>query len=195
MSSGTSGASPNPNLLAVASGFHKPKQFASSRNCSNLASGSATLSPALNYNIHLQLRALAADNTSNNNTLVPALAIKIGRLGRFNGALHCIRCFAHILNLVMKAFLHVFLRVKKSVHAQGTADEWNILEKEVAKYDAADSDREAGDSDVDEMDSEEDENDEDEEGDAPVDTDIDAARNAADNELLDEFEDGEKCTG
>jgi hypothetical protein len=69
------------------------------------------------------------------------------------------------------------------------------LEKEVAKYDAADSDSEAGDSDIDEIDSEEDENDGDKEGDAPVDTDIDAARNAADDELIDEFEDGEKCTG
>lgn len=69
------------------------------------------------------------------------------------------------------------------------------MEKEVAKYDAADSDSEAGDSDVDEMDSEEDENDGDKEGDARVDTDIDAARNAADDELIDEFEDGEKCTG
>ncbi|KAJ7785631.1 hypothetical protein B0H16DRAFT_1753367 [Mycena metata] len=143
----------------------------------------------------LQLLALVADNASNNNTLVTALAIKIGRFGRFNGALHRIRYFAHILNLVMKAFLRVFLRVKKSVRAQGTADEWNVLEKEAAKYDAADSDSEAGDSDVDEMDSEEDENDGDKEGDTPVDTDIDAARNAADDELIDELEDGDKCTG
>ncbi|KAJ7248410.1 hypothetical protein C8J57DRAFT_1080206, partial [Mycena rebaudengoi] len=54
-----------------------------------------------------QLLGLAADNTSNNNTLVTALAIKIRRLGRFNGALHRIRFFAHILNLAMKVFLSV----------------------------------------------------------------------------------------
>jgi hypothetical protein len=29
--------------------------------------------------------------------------------------------------------------MKKSLHEQGTVDEWNILEKEVAKYDTADS--------------------------------------------------------
>ncbi|KAJ7323016.1 hypothetical protein DFH08DRAFT_818134 [Mycena albidolilacea] len=37
------------------------------------------------------------------------------------------------------AFLCVFLRVKKSIRVQGTADEWEILEKEVEKYDAADT--------------------------------------------------------
>ncbi|KAJ7193181.1 hypothetical protein GGX14DRAFT_372983, partial [Mycena pura] len=52
-----------------------------------------------------QLLVLAADNASNNNTPVDSLALRIGQLGRFRGKLHRIRCFAHILNLVMKVVI------------------------------------------------------------------------------------------
>ncbi|KAJ7899461.1 hypothetical protein B0H14DRAFT_2221075, partial [Mycena olivaceomarginata] len=52
-----------------------------------------------------ELLGLAADNASNNNTLVESLATRIGLSGRFRGKLHRIRCFAHILNLVMRVFI------------------------------------------------------------------------------------------
>ncbi|KAJ7260085.1 ribonuclease H-like domain-containing protein [Mycena rebaudengoi] len=149
------------------------------------------------YGIHLRLLALAADNASNNNTLVDALALKIGASGRFRGKLHRIRCFAHILNLVMKAFLRVFLRTKKSARAQGTAEEWETLEREVTRYDADDSDSIADDSDE-EMNNEEEEEEErgeETEEEVPIDAEIDATRNAADEALIDECEDRAKCTG
>ena len=40
-----------------------------------------------------------ADNTSNNDTLVDELSILIPSFG---GCEYCVRCFAHILNLVVK---------------------------------------------------------------------------------------------
>jgi hypothetical protein len=43
-----------------------------------------------------------ADNASNNNTLVDELA---EMLDRFQGSLTRVRCFAHILNLVVKVFI------------------------------------------------------------------------------------------
>jgi len=50
------------------------------------------------YN-HAQILSLTADNASNNNTLVDDLT---DLLDGFQGSLTRIRCFAHILNLVVK---------------------------------------------------------------------------------------------
>ena len=50
------------------------------------------------YN-HVQILGLTADNASNNNTLVDDLS---DLLDGFQGSLTRIRCFAHILNLVVK---------------------------------------------------------------------------------------------
>ena len=50
------------------------------------------------YGIERKLLGLAADNASNNNTL----AIGTESLGGINGVATRIRCFAHILNLVVK---------------------------------------------------------------------------------------------
>ncbi|KAJ7353508.1 hypothetical protein DFH08DRAFT_956573 [Mycena albidolilacea] len=93
----------------------------------------------------------------------------------------------------MRAFLCVFLRVKKSARAEGTIEEWKSLEKEVVRYEVDDSDNESENSDG-KLEGE------DEDGDnevdhTPIDPDFDAVRNAADSQMIDECEDGEKCTG
>jgi hypothetical protein len=49
----------------------------------------------------LQILAFTADNASNNNTLVDELE---DLLDGFQGSLTRVRCFAHILNLVVKVF-------------------------------------------------------------------------------------------
>ncbi|KAJ7855970.1 hypothetical protein B0H14DRAFT_3644873 [Mycena olivaceomarginata] len=95
----------------------------------------------------------------------------------------------------MKAFLRVFLRVKKSARAQGIAEEWQSLDKEVAKYDAADSESETEDSDDEDQEEDGDEKDDGDKRATPIDIDINAARNADNNALIDQCEDSEKCTG
>lgn len=51
---------------------------------------------------HLQIFSLVADNASNNNTLVDELEVL---LPSFGGQQARVRCFAHILNLVVKVRL------------------------------------------------------------------------------------------
>ncbi|KAF8166723.1 hypothetical protein K438DRAFT_2064992, partial [Mycena galopus ATCC 62051] len=91
------------------------------------------------------------------------------------------------------AFLRVFLRVKKSARAEGTTEEWRSLEKEVTRYNVEDSDDESENSD-DEVEGEKGDGDNEVDR-TPIDPDFDAVRNAADSEMIDECEDGEKCTG
>jgi hypothetical protein len=51
------------------------------------------------YSQRSQVLAFTADNASNNNTLVDELG---ELLDGFGGSLTRVRCFAHILNLVVK---------------------------------------------------------------------------------------------
>jgi hypothetical protein len=51
-----------------------------------------------------QILALTLDNASNNNTLVEELS---KTFEGFQGSLVCMRCFAHVLNLIVKAILSV----------------------------------------------------------------------------------------
>lgn len=59
-------------------------------------------------NAYIQVLALTTDNASNNITLVDELA---DLLNGFQGSLAWIRCFAHVLNLVVKVYenLRTFL--------------------------------------------------------------------------------------
>ena len=57
-------------------------------------------------NIGLQILGFTADNASNNNTLVDELA---DLLDGFQGSLTHVRCFAHILNLVVKVWISFFV--------------------------------------------------------------------------------------
>jgi hypothetical protein len=49
--------------------------------------------------MNLQILAITTDNVSNNNTLIDELG---DLLEGFQGSLTRVRCFAHILNLVVK---------------------------------------------------------------------------------------------
>ena len=57
-------------------------------------------------NITPQILAFTADNASNNNTLVDELG---DLLDGFQGSLTRVRCFAHILNLVVKVSISYVL--------------------------------------------------------------------------------------
>jgi hypothetical protein len=60
--------------------------------------------------MNLQILAITTDNVSNNNTLIDELG---DLLEGFQGSLMRVRCFAHILNLVVKVgvvpFIYIFL--------------------------------------------------------------------------------------
>lgn len=53
----------------------------------------------------LQILSITCDNTSNNDTMMDELAVLIPT---FPGAINRTRCFAHILNLVVKRILSLF---------------------------------------------------------------------------------------
>ncbi|QRW12433.1 hAT family dimerization protein [Ceratobasidium sp. AG-Ba] len=58
------------------------------------------------YGIAHKLMGICLDNASNNNTLVTKLEQLVGS---FNGPQHRVRCFAHIINLMAKAFMALFM--------------------------------------------------------------------------------------
>ena len=53
----------------------------------------------------LQILSITCDNTSNNDTMIEELE---GLLDDFPGAANQMRCFTHIINLVVKSILHQF---------------------------------------------------------------------------------------
>lgn len=63
--------------------------------------------PTFAYLVNVQVFSLIANNASNNNTLVDELQVL---LPSFGGSQARVRCFAHILNLVVK------VRVDSLVH-------------------------------------------------------------------------------
>ncbi|KIM91753.1 hypothetical protein PILCRDRAFT_83832 [Piloderma croceum F 1598] len=63
------------------------------------------------YGIHGKILGLTGDNTSNNNTLVNDLS---DLLNGFQGSPTCICCFAHVLNLVVKAIMSQFSQTRKA---------------------------------------------------------------------------------
>jgi len=65
-------------------------------------------------NIGLQILGFTADNASNNNTLVDELA---DLLDGFQGSLTRVRCFAHILNLVVKVWIRFFILWQAADHS------------------------------------------------------------------------------
>jgi hypothetical protein len=139
-----------------------------------------------------------SDNASNNDTLASNLARKLEGQGLFKGTKHRVRCFAHILNLVMKvsafylilgvpystpipeAFLHVFLRKEKGKKSSGGDDEWRELADAVDKYTTMVSD----DRDV----NSDDANSDDDNDMVPVDTQLDSEREEMDELAIDECE-------
>jgi hypothetical protein len=58
--------------------------------------------------LNLQILAFTADNASNNNTLIDELG---DLLDGFQGSLARVRCFAHILNLVVKVSITLYDQV------------------------------------------------------------------------------------
>jgi hypothetical protein len=57
------------------------------------------------YQIEDRLLTFCGDNASNNDTLADSLHVLMGSTGKFKGRTHRLRCFAHVLNLVMQASL------------------------------------------------------------------------------------------
>ncbi|MGH7239794.1 MAG: hypothetical protein ACREHG_06965 [Candidatus Saccharimonadales bacterium] len=63
------------------------------------------------YKIENRLLTVVADNVTNNDTLGTELAMSIGGDGLFRGTEHHLRCFAHVLNLIMQASRYHFWRL------------------------------------------------------------------------------------
>jgi hypothetical protein len=150
-----------------------------------------------------------SDNASNNDTLATSLEQRLKGAGLFKGRRHRVRCFAHILNLVMqvstvtlyfalppfsthpKAFLRVFLRKKKGANSTGGDSEWEALADDINNYTSmASDDRDSDPGDSESLSAEDADNNELEgrEDNEPIDTDIDREREEADDFLVDECE-------
>ncbi|RDX42155.1 hypothetical protein OH76DRAFT_1297656, partial [Lentinus brumalis] len=52
-----------------------------------------------------QIMSVTCDNASNNDTMISALA---RRIPGFEGTFHRVRCFAHVIQLVVKSMLRPF---------------------------------------------------------------------------------------
>ncbi|KNE98176.1 hypothetical protein PSTG_08443 [Puccinia striiformis f. sp. tritici PST-78] len=64
------------------------------------------------FGLENRICGIVSDNASNNATMIEELAKLYWK--RFEGEPHWIRCFAHILNLIVKAILRPFGRAKKA---------------------------------------------------------------------------------
>ncbi|PPQ74939.1 hypothetical protein CVT26_011413 [Gymnopilus dilepis] len=77
----------------------------------------------------LQIMGFTADNASNNDTLVAELA---GLVPGFSGASHRVRCFAHILNLVVKAILSPFShQLKESTGVEDDGEGTTVIASDI----------------------------------------------------------------
>ncbi len=80
------------------------------------------------FGIAHKLLAITCDNASNNDTMVTQMSKDIPA---FKGASMRVRCFAHILNLVVKSVLHVFEQGDDG----SLSGVWADLDSEEGEYD------------------------------------------------------------
>ncbi|QRV99835.1 AC transposase [Ceratobasidium sp. AG-Ba] len=72
------------------------------------------------YGIEQKVLSICLDNASNNNTLTDALSVLIRS---FRGAKNRVRCLAHIINLMAKAFLSLFSKPPRRKKASAPASQ------------------------------------------------------------------------
>ncbi|THH18736.1 hypothetical protein EUX98_g8907 [Antrodiella citrinella] len=70
------------------------------------------------YGIEKKILGITADNASNNDTLI----IEMESLGGANSSQTRVRCFAHIINLVVKAILSLFVTKRSKTPTNGAED-------------------------------------------------------------------------
>lgn len=99
---------------------------------------------------HFQILGVACDNASNNGTMIDFLH---GLLLGFQGEKGRIRCFAHVINLVVKAILSTF---SKKADAEDTCDHCNDTTAHRDDGDGNDEDDDDDDEGEDDEDDEED---------------------------------------
>lgn len=95
------------------------------------------------FGIEKKILGVVCDNASNNDTLVSELEIEL--LGQ-NGMQTRIRCFAHILNLAVKAVLSAFTRgAKKDDDSDMQSDLYDVEEADEEEEDEVEEGRERSD--------------------------------------------------
>ncbi|KAF5333044.1 hypothetical protein D9758_017293 [Tetrapyrgos nigripes] len=140
----------SPNHLSILGisliRYHDPdKMFCTGEYLANMF-----LKVLQDFRIDQKILAVAGDNVENNSTMITHLGTL---LGNFDGHKARVRCFAHIMNLVVKAILSVFTG-KTKVTELGLDLEKDEQEEEeeedinTAEDDELDPDREAFDEEV-----------------------------------------------